>query len=275
MTLARRHFLRATAAAASASAADGEPVNANAYELQLMKLAEDRRRLKDIQSIERKVQVKRQLLPEYQPWVDGALEAGRGGQDAVLMTVMVWSIDTGDYLRALQIAKYALEHGLVMPDQYQRGVATLVAEEISDQALSAIAAGTGFDHTLLEVTEMLTAGHDMPDQVRAKVHKALGLTYLGLAGEAPFTGTGASRAKAALEHMQRAVQLHERCGVKKEIERLERALRNSPSTPASAAANAPDAAPAADGTTSNAAELGASDDTQQGESGAPAPATQN
>jgi len=274
MTLARRHFLRVTAAAASAAAVDSAPVNASAYELLLMKLAEDRRRLKEIQSIERKVQVKRQLLPDYMPWIEGVLEAGRGGQDAVLMTMMVWSIDTGEHLLALQIAKYALAHNLVMPDQYQRGVATLVAEEISDQALAAIAAGAGYDHTLLELTELLTAEHDMPDQVRAKVHKALGLTYLGLAGTAPFTGAATAHATAALEHMQRAVQLHERCGVKKEIERLERALRHSAPADPSPAADTPAAGDTAE-SSSNAAELGAPEDTREGESGAPAPATQD
>jgi hypothetical protein len=229
MTLARRHFQRVTAAAASATAEAGEPINASAYELQLAKLAEDKRRLKEIQSIERKVEVKRQLLPDYAPWVDGVLEAGRGGQDAVLMTVMVWRIDAGEYLGALQIAEYALQHDLAMPDQYQRGVATLVAEEVSDQALAALSTGKGFDYQLLEIVERLTADHDMPDEVRAKVRKALGLSYIGVAGEAPFTGAAFEHANTALEHLRRARELHERCGVKKDIERLERAIKNSSS----------------------------------------------
>ncbi|MBN4688500.1 terminase, partial [Escherichia coli] len=116
-------------------------MDANAYELMLAKLAEDRRRLKEVQSIERKIEIKRQILPDYAPWVQGALEAGRGGQDAVLMTVMVWRIDVGDFAGALDIAAYALRHGLVLPDQYQRDAATLIAEEIADQALASFSAG--------------------------------------------------------------------------------------------------------------------------------------
>lgn len=271
MTLARRHFQRVSAAQASASADAGEPINANAYELQLIKLVEDRRRLKEVQSIERKIEIKRQLLPDYAPWVDGVLEAGRGGQDAVVMTVMVWRIDTGDFEGALQIARYALENGLVMPDQYQRDVATLVAEEVADQALAAFSAGKGFDAGVLSVTEGLTSGRDMPDEVRAKLHKALGLALTALAGEPPFaTAEAHGSATVALEHLRRAVHLHDRVGVKKDIERLERAIKNSPApaAPASATTDTPEAS-------STAAELGAPDDARMGQSGAPAPASED
>lgn len=228
MTLARRHFQRVTAAKASASAAEGQPIDANAYELMLAKLAEDRRRLKEVQSIERKIEIKRQILPDYAPWVQGALEAGRGGQDAVLMTVMVWRIDVGDFAGALDIAAYALRHGLVLPDQYQRDAATLIAEEIADQALASFAAGSGFAIDVLDRAEALTREHDMPDEVRAKLHKALGLAFMAAAGEPPYHGAAFARAEAARSHLRRALQLHERVGVKKELERLERAIKNSP-----------------------------------------------
>lgn len=269
MTLARRHFQRVTAAAASATAEAGEPINASAYELQLAKLAEDKRRLKEIQSIERKVAVKRQLLPDYEPWVDGVLEAGRGAQDAVLMTVMVWHIDVGDYGRALRIAAYALENGLVLPDQYQRDVATLVAEEIADQALSALSAGGEFSAVVLGDTEFMTRGKDMPDEVRAKLHKALGLVLANHANAESVPAAIVYAAGTALEHLRRALSLHERVGVKKDIERLERLIKNTPVPTAYA-----------DGTShtneakSSAAETGASDDARTGQSGAPAPVAQ-
>ncbi|HZH44246.1 MAG TPA: terminase endonuclease subunit [Lysobacter sp.] len=236
MTLARRHYQRVTAAKVSASAAEGEPIDANAYELMLAKLAEDKRRLKEVKSIERKVEIKRQLLPEYEPWVQGVLEAGRGGQDAVLMTVMVWRIDVGHFHAALDVAEYALRHKLVLPDQYQRDAATLVAEEIADQALGALAAGAPFDPAVLDRTEQLTREHDMPDEVRAKLHKALGLACMVAAGEPPFAGEAFAHAYSARSHFLRALQLHERVGVKKELERLERGIKNSP-LPASSGAD--------------------------------------
>lgn len=270
MTLARRHWERSTAAAASAAAGAGEPINASAYELQLAKLYEDKRRLKDVQSIERKIDIKRQILPDYSPWIEGVLEAGRGGQDAVLMTVMVWRIDTGDHYGALQIAAYALEHDLALPDQYQRTAGTLIAEEIADQALQAFGTGGAFDVNVLEITEQLTRGQDMPDEVRAKLHKALGLAITGqISTDAP---SAACRALApqALEHLRRALQLHDRVGVKKDIERLERFTRNNP---ADASSSSSSDGRSTESPQSNAAEPGALADPAKDPTGAPAPAT--
>lgn len=70
---ARAHRLRALAANRVADGAEPPPAHANAYELMLMQLAEHRRRLKQVQSIERKIEAKRTMLPEYMPWVQGVL----------------------------------------------------------------------------------------------------------------------------------------------------------------------------------------------------------
>lgn len=85
MTLARRHRERALAALQGAANPQFDQARANAYELQLMQLAEHRRTLKGIQSIERKIDAKRTMLPIYTPWIDGLLAADRGGQDDVLV----------------------------------------------------------------------------------------------------------------------------------------------------------------------------------------------
>lgn len=224
MSLARKSYLRKTAAEAAAHSAPGEPVHANAYELQLIALADAKRALKQVQSIERKAEVKRRVLPQFTPWVDGVLAAGNGGQDDVLMTCMVWRIDVGDYPAALDIAAYALEHRLTLPDQYKRDVATLVAEEMSERAQAALAGGEPVDLPSLRRTCQLTAGRDMPDEVRAKLHKVLGLATA--AGIDTVTSAGdRETAAAALAHLKRAIGLHPRAGVKKEIERLERLLK--------------------------------------------------
>jgi hypothetical protein len=184
----------------------------------LAQLAEHRRRLKQVQSIERKIEVKRSFLPEYAPWIDGVLSADRGDQDDILITAMVWRIDTGDLAGAVPLVDYALRHNLVLPDQYQRDVATLVAEESAELALRQLAAGDSPDlESLLRIDE-LTADRDMPDEVRAKLHKALGYALRP------------SNANAALTHLTRAFTLHDKVGVKKDIERLEREIKHqSPS----------------------------------------------
>lgn len=218
MSLARRHYQRTIAAEANTSTDDVTPAYANAYELMLAQLTEHRRRLHEIQSVERKADAKAQFLPEYQPWVEGVLGGDAGRQDDVLMTVMVWRIDTGDYAGAITIAEYALAHGLTLPDQYKRDVATLVAEEIAEKALSAQSAGGEFDSSILANVAQITANRDMPDEVRAKLYKALGLSL------------SATDRQQALEHLRRALQLNERVGVKKDIERIERELKNAGTT---------------------------------------------
>lgn len=212
---ARKHFERVCAEQRKAAQTPVASASATAYELMLLKLAEDKRRLSDIQSLERRAEVKRELLPEYAAWVQGALDGGHGVQDDVLMTVMVWSIDTGDLEQALRIGAYAIEHQLVMPDQYKRGTACLIAEELADHALRL---KDGIDEATTDsliAADGITAGQDMPDEVRAKLLKAIGLG-LDRRGDKP----------AALDHLKRALALHDKVGAKKDIERLEREIKN-------------------------------------------------
>lgn len=218
MSIARAHFLRHSAAALGVPAeAAPDKSAANAYELMLYKLAEDKRRLKDIQSIERKAEVKAQLLPEYLPWIEGALESGSGRQDDVLMTVFVWAIDIGQFDLALKIGGYAILHGLTMPDQYKRDVPCVLAEEIADYALKQDEAGLVAQQPHIAQALGTTANCDMPDEVRAKLCKANGYA-LRAAGDLP----------QAREYLARALQLHDKAGVKKDIERLDTLIKNSP-----------------------------------------------
>ncbi len=98
-----------------------------------MRLTHDLRRLHDIKSIGMKIAAKREMLPAYYPWVDGLIAAGREvpagtapfalppsalaspGAEEVLPVVMVWSIDTGDWSRALACAEHVLRFDVKMP----------------------------------------------------------------------------------------------------------------------------------------------------------------
>lgn len=199
---------------------------ANAYELMLVKLAEDKRRLKDIKSVEKKAELKAQLLPDYLPWITGVLESDTGRQDDVLMTVFVWTIDTANLTLALQIGRYAIAHQLVMPDQYQRDVPSVLAEEIADIALKA---DDDFRKANLEVIDQavsLTDGHDIHDAIRAKLYKALGYALRAL-----------DRLVDARTVLARALELDTRSGVKKDIERLDTLIKNLPAAPGDAGSN--------------------------------------
>lgn len=212
---ARAHFLRVSATNRQAAEQPAARADATAYELMLAKLTEDKRRLHQLQSIERRIEVKRTLLPEYEPWVDGALKGAQGVQDDVLMTVMVWRVDVGDLAGALAIATYAIEHKLAMPDQYKRSTGCLIAEEFADYALRLKDGISQEVASWLFVAHQLTTGEDMPDEVRAKLLKAIGY---GL------DQGGAKR--DALDYLQQALALHAKVGVKKDIERLEREIKN-------------------------------------------------
>lgn len=231
---ARAHFLRASAAAlgAVAAAEAGAPApNTSQYELMLAKLAEDRRRLKDVQSLERKAEVKREILPDYAPWVEGALKNAAGRQDDVLMTVMVWRIDIGDLAGALPIARYAIRHKLTLPDRFERNVATLVAEEFAEQSLKAVAAEQPVDIESLGQIGELTEPEDMPDEVRAKLHKAMGYAIRAEANATVEDDQRIDGLTIAKQHLQRALGLNGRVGVKKDIERLDTLLKNSAAAP--------------------------------------------
>lgn len=212
-----RHFLRQSAIEA-ARQETGPTAHANGYELMLLKLYEDKRRLKQVRSQERKADLKRQLLPEYGPWVAGVLAEGRGAQDVILMTVMIWRLDAGDIPGALAIARYALRYKLVPPNGFSRSTPYLIAEDVAESATRAHEAGQAVNIDHLMQTMELTDAEDMPDQVRAKLHKITG-----------YVLRDAGRAELALNHLKRALQLHNGCGVKKDIERLERSIRNAAS----------------------------------------------
>lgn len=214
MTPARRHRERVLAALQGATNPQFDQVRANAYELQLMQLAEHRRTLKSIQSIERKIDAKRTMLPVYKPWIDGLLAADRGGQDDVLVTIMLWTLDTGDLTGALPMADYVIRHGLSTPDRYERTAATLIAEEVADTAIKLQEAGTGPDLFLLISYMKLLHECDIFDQVRAKLHKAVGRAALAEGFK-----------EQAAQHYQRAIELHDKVGIKKELEVLEREIK--------------------------------------------------
>lgn len=214
MTPARRHRERALAALQGAANPQFDQARANAYELQLMQLAEHRRTLKGIQSIERKIDAKRTMLGVYKPWIDGLLAADRGEQDDVLVTVMLWTLDTGDLEGAFNMADYVIRHGLSTPDRYERTAATLIAEEVADTGIKLQEAGAGPSYGLLCAYLELLTHSDIFDQVHAKLHKAVGRAALAEGFK-----------EQAYQHYRRALELHDKVGIKKDLEVLERDIK--------------------------------------------------
>lgn len=228
LTPAQRHRARVHAQKAALAAAAQNPhgeMQGGPYELMQAQLHEHMRTLKGIQSVERKVAAKRTMLADYEPYLDGVLQADTGVPDVVLSTVMVWHIDAGNWQRAMQLAEYAMRHALTLPDRYARDLPTLLLDEISEAAIAGRLSGTEALATLARV-DMLTEGKDAPDQARAKLCKAIGWAAMGKTATQdvdPKT-LQLDAVQIALPRLRRAIELHTQVGVKKDVERLERRL---------------------------------------------------
>lgn len=214
----------------TASASDaGTPAERAAASI-AMRLQHDLRRLKEIQSIQRKIETKRELLPAYADWVAGLLLGGRntgvGVAEDVLPTIMVWLIDTGDYARALELADHVVAYNVPLPSRYERSAPALIVEEIADAAIRAQTAKQSFPLDVLEHVEELTADADMHDQVRAKLHKAIGTELARAADDIdPTKPEFVVAAERALAPLREAVRRHDRVGVSGHIKRLESAIK--------------------------------------------------
>lgn len=194
-----------------------------------VRLDEYLRQLADTASHEARVPMKAQFLGDFREWVDGVIEADAPVEDDIVMTSLVWAIDTGDFPRAVEIGRFALRHGLKMPERYNRSVATFLREDIAQIEIDD--AGTVDLETLVEI-DALTQGADMPDQAKAKLHKALGRAWRTKSesteptdDSAPAGGKAAFVAEA-LAQLRRALALDKKVGVKKDIERLEKVERD-------------------------------------------------
>lgn len=232
-TLVARHMARVKAAQANQASEHGKPVASDAYNMLLASLAEDRRRLKEIQSVERKIEAKAKMLPAYQGWIDSTLKDGKGAQDIIMTTMMIWHIDVGSFTTAIAIGEYAIRHNLKMPDEYNRNVATILIDEFANAALGGKFTDPEAALEALGRISVLTEQHDAPDQARAKLHKAIAYEVLDLVDDGSDSDTSDIKpelldlAKAADKNLRRALELYDGIGVKKDIERLERRLKKA------------------------------------------------
>ncbi|MDN8137324.1 phage terminase small subunit [Acinetobacter baumannii] len=213
---ARRHLLKAKAAieAAKADEFGGVRPDASVYQLQLTELKNDSHVLRSIQSQEKRAEAKKDLIPKHMPYVEGVIKSGaKVYQDEVITTIMLWCFDCGLFDQGLSLAEYALQNELKMPDSFSRSTATVIVEEIGNAARVAHKAGEDFNLETLEKAFELTAEHDMPDEVRAKLYVGLGRSSLKKESY-----------RAAVSYFETALKLHENCGCKQELQKAEKLL---------------------------------------------------
>ena len=237
MSLARQHFLKHSAISAAISAAEfGTMKDQSFYELQLAQLNNDRHRLKQIQSTEAKIQLKKTLLPTYLPYADGIIEANKSVQDEVFMTVLIWCIDAENYAKALEMAEFALTHNMIMPDRFERKTATLVTEEIANAFLKQLKTNAEVEIEVLQQLEQLVLHtefdekvSDMPDQVKAKLLVALGkATIKQIQSKDEPSVSDIIFAQDAQAYLERAIELDDKCGGKQDLKTVETLLKKFP-----------------------------------------------
>jgi hypothetical protein len=190
-----------------------------------MLLQVDLRRLRDIKSIEKKIETKHELLPRYAAWVEGLVAADVAVEEDVLPTIMIWRIDTGDFAGAMVLVEHVLAHNLPLPARYERSAPDLIVEEIATAALKAQQANGVFDFEILAHIDMLTAERDMHDQIRAKLKKAIAVEQMrGALNDTGDAIANAPLARLALETLGRARALDQRVGVTDRIKKLTKLL---------------------------------------------------
>lgn len=226
-----RQKVLAELATKAAQAAGGDPHGApqgSEYELMLAALSEHRRKLADIQSVEKKEAYKVVAVKEFDGWVDGVMASEHpAAADEVFATMLAWNSDAGNYARAVDMAELAIKHSMDMPDQFKRTPAAFIVDEISNAALSGKISNRDEAIELIGRVGGITGDCDMADQIKAKLCKAAGYV---LVGRTATTALNTERldpkdAANALYALRRALKLNNASGVKKDIERLERYLK--------------------------------------------------
>lgn len=193
------------------------------------RLGADRARLKKIASMQRKAEVKAELLPDYLPYLEGIMAVGRG--DEVLTQVMIWAFDAEQMPTFELLARYALDNGVAMPTEFARPLGSWLAEsvakwtlrKIEEQASSPVA--QSINPFALWLDEQ-TAQMDMHDEIRAKLKRVCGELLAN------------SNPAVALEHFEAAIRLDPHIRIKKRITALREQLAatESPSSQGHAAA---------------------------------------
>lgn len=231
MTPARLSRDRKLAALTIDTGANEDRPNQTAYEQMLMKLKSDQSVLSTIKSGKGKIDKKRELIPDYNGWVAGVLEGGSTLQDEVFLTLMIWRIDVGDLEGALPLFLHAHKAKMVLPERFKRDLPTFVLEQVSVGILDALTTGQAMTDAELGVLSAIldaTEDHDMHDVVRAKALKAMGRAIAADLACPP------AALESAVDFLKQAMELDGACGVKRDIEVIERRLKAAGGTAAPA-----------------------------------------
>ncbi len=141
-------------------------------------LTEDLKKLHELKSIERKIEMKRTvLLPKYKSHVDELTGADKAAP--LLGQYLVWLFDVGDMPRALALGLYCDAHGVDLPERFNRDLHTFMADAVLEWAEAEHTAERSPEPYFSQILEHITdatdeGGWDVPDALRAKFYRLSG-----------------------------------------------------------------------------------------------------
>src|SRR5690606_27017704 len=94
-----------------------------------------------------------------------------------------------------------------------------------EAALKALKAGGTFDIGVLAEADRLTAGHDMPDEVRAKLMLAIGRVAAAQVDPEKPNPADVHSLEVARHFLTRALELHDKFGGKRDLGLVARRLQ--------------------------------------------------
>ncbi|AMO55980.1 hypothetical protein GZ77_07225 [Endozoicomonas montiporae] len=160
-------------------------------------LQEDLKRLKEIQSKERKVQVKRDhLLPKYEEFVNQLVKDEK--KHLIIAWYMVWLFDCDEIDSALSLVEYCELHSVPMPERIKRKASTFAADEVfawAEKAFENEQSPNPYFNRLF--TRIHSNELDVPDELRAKYYKLAGLIEFEREGDI----------RLAVDHLEKAFEL--------------------------------------------------------------------
>lgn len=141
-------------------------------------LSEDLLMLKATKSIERKEQIKRDILiPKYREQVLALIKANK--KHELISYYMIWCFDAGEIPEGLEIAEYCLQNEIKMPERFKSNVAFFVSNNLLDWGKAEFAAARSFEPYISDLLAKIEAENwDIDDACKAGFYTLLGRAEL-------------------------------------------------------------------------------------------------
>lgn len=167
----------AAAAGYSPATALSSPANARKhFKLMEDSLAVDLERISAINSREARQQLKRdELLPKYQEYVQRYRDSGLSFPNSVLVYVLIWLFDTGEFDKGLELADFAMSQGQALPERFNRDIPTFVADEVIEWAEAEYKAGRSPEPYVSNLLPQVDGVWSLFERIPARYHKQLGI----------------------------------------------------------------------------------------------------